>query len=90
MKDFYEGETANIIALEMTKNRLISLDDLKKYRPIWREPVKGEYRGKEIITMGPPSSGGLHLIQMLNILENFDLNMYEHNSPDYIAYSQKL
>ena len=35
--------------------------------------------------MGPPSSGGLHLIQMLNILENFDLNMYEHNSPDYIA-----
>ncbi len=91
VKDFYEGETANMIALEMTKNGgLISLDDLKKYRPIWREPLKGVYRGKEIITMGPPSSGGLHLIQMLNILENFDLNMYEHNSTDYIALLSEI
>ena len=40
--------------------------------------------------MGPPSSGGLHLIQMLNILENFDLNMYEHNSPDYIALLSEI
>ena len=47
--------------------------DLAAYRPVIRQPVKGSYRGYEIVSMPPPSSGGVHLIEILNILEGFDL-----------------
>ena len=63
---------------------LISLYDLENYEPVWREPLQSEYRGAQIITMGPPSSGGVHIIQMLNILQNYDINGLGHNSSDYI------
>ena len=63
---------------------LISIDDLKNYVAVWREPLSSDYRGNKVITMGPPSSGGVHIIQMLNILENYKLNEFEHNSSEYI------
>ncbi len=72
---FYQGWIAEAIAQDMAENGgLITLEDLKNYQPQLREPVRGSYRGYEIVTMPPPSSGGVHLIQMLNILEAYDLS----------------
>jgi len=85
-KGFYEGEVAAKIDAFMRENGgLITKKDLKNYRPIWRETLHGNFNEHEIITMGPPSSGGVHIIQMLNILENYDLVMMGHNSPTYTA-----
>ena len=82
---FYKGEIAKKISSAMKDNGgLISLYDLENYEPVWREPLQSEYRGAQIITMGPPSSGGVHIIQMLNILQNYDINALGHNSSDYI------
>jgi gamma-glutamyltranspeptidase/glutathione hydrolase len=69
---FYSGKTAELIAAEMARGGgLVDLDSLAAYKPVVREPARGTYRGYDIITMPPPSSGGIHVIQMLNILENF-------------------
>ena len=82
---FYKGEIAQKISDEMKSNGgLISYEDLENYNPVWREPLTSSYRKNKIITMGPPSSGGVHIIQMLNILENYDLKEFEHNSSNYI------
>jgi gamma-glutamyltranspeptidase/glutathione hydrolase len=71
---FYEGETALLIEKDMAANGgLITRDDLKNYRAMRRSPVRGTYRGHEVISMPPVSSGGTALIQMLNILEAYDL-----------------
>jgi gamma-glutamyltranspeptidase/glutathione hydrolase len=71
---FYEGRTADLIVAEMESGGgLITREDLKKYQARKRAPVRGTYRGHEIISMPPPSSGGTILIEMLNILEGFDL-----------------
>ncbi len=73
---FYKGKTADLIAAEMQRgNGLISYDDLAAYRAIERPPVIGTYHGYEIVSMGPPSSGGILLIQMLNLLEQYDLTV---------------
>lgn len=72
--DFYEGETARLIDREMRAHGgLITLDDLKAYRPRVTTPVKGSYRGFDIIGMPPPSSGGTTIIEILNLLEGYDL-----------------
>ena len=85
-KGFYEGEVAKKIDAFMKQNGgLITKKDLKNYRPIWRETLQGTFNEFEIISMGPPSSGGIHVIQMLNILENYDLMNMGHNSPTYTA-----
>ena len=82
---FYKGEIAKKIADEMELNGgLITENDLENYNPVWRKPLISSYRNNQIITMPPPSSGGVHIIQMLNILERYDLNDFEHNSTDYI------
>lgn len=82
---FYKGSVANKIAKAMKDNNgLITKLDLENYNPVWRKPLISQYRGNNIITMGPPSSGGLHIIQMLNILENYDLKEINHNSKEYI------
>ena len=82
---FYKGEVAKKITDQMQLNGgLIKSADLENYNPVWREPIISSYRNNKIITMGPPSSGGIHIIQMLNILENYDLNELGHNSTDYI------
>lgn len=78
---FYKGETAKLIAKDMAANGgIITEEDLAMYHPVWREPVRGTYRGYEIVSMAPPSSGGTHIIQMLNILENYNLKEMGHNS----------
>ena len=78
---FYKGETADLIAAEMKRGKgLVSLSDLEHYEAIIRTPVKGMYRGYEIISQPPVSSGGTALIQLLNILEEYDLRSYGHNS----------
>jgi gamma-glutamyltranspeptidase/glutathione hydrolase len=59
-------------------------DDLAAYQPVIRQPVRGDYRGWKIVSMPPPSSGGVHLIQMLNLIERFDLGAFGHNSADAI------
>jgi len=79
--EFYEGETARLIVADMKRNNgLMTMDDLRGYVAKERTPVRGNYRGYEIISMPPPSSGGAVLIQMLNILEGFDLQKLEANS----------
>ncbi len=73
-REFYEGQTARLIADDMRRhNGLITLEDLKGYRPKEREPLRQTYRGYEILSMPPPSSGGAVLMEMLNILEGYDL-----------------
>ncbi len=73
-REFYEGETARLIVADMKRHKgLITLDDLRGYVAKEREPLRGTYRGHEVITMPPPSSGGAVLIQMLNVLEGYDL-----------------
>ena len=81
--EFYVGETARLIVADMKRNNgLMTMDDLRGYVAKERTPVRGNYRGHEIISMPPPSSGGAVLIQMLNILEGFDLQKLEANSSD--------
>lgn len=80
--EFYQGETAKrIVEYCRTSGGIITLDDLAAYRAIPREPVKGTYRGHEVYGMGPPASGGILLIQMLNILERYDLKAELPHSP---------
>ena len=71
---FYEGETALLLEKEMAANGgLITREDMKNYKAVRRAPVKGSYRGYEIVAMPPPSSGGVALIEMLNVLEGYDV-----------------
>ena len=73
-REFYEGATARMIADDMRRNNgLITLEDLRGYVAKERAPLRTTYRGYEIISMPPPSSGGAVLIEMLNILEGYDL-----------------
>jgi gamma-glutamyltranspeptidase/glutathione hydrolase len=82
---FYGGKTAEIFEREMKANGgLITKEDLSEYRAIIRESIKNSYRGYQIYSMAPPSSGGITLSIMLNILEGFDLNELGHNSAQYV------
>ncbi len=80
-KEFYTGKTAQLIADDMKRNNgLITLEDLKNYQAKERTPLQGTYRGYPIITMPPPSSGGIVMLQVLNMLENYDLRKMGYNS----------
>ncbi len=80
-REFYTGRTAELIAADMKANNgLITLEDLKKYQPKERTPLRGTYRGHEIITMPPPSSGGIVMLQVLNMLEGDDVKSLGYNS----------
>ncbi|MEG5140665.1 MULTISPECIES: gamma-glutamyltransferase [unclassified Microcoleus] len=82
-QSFYTGDIARAIASDMAKNGgIITLEDLKNYTPIWRNPVCGNFRAYEICAMSPPSSGGVHLLQILNILGDTDLKRLGRQSPD--------
>lgn len=82
---FYKGETAKLIVEEMKRGHgLISLDDLANYHAALRKPITGTYRGYEIISMPPPSSGGIALLQLLNILEGYNLKSYGQNSANTV------
>ncbi len=78
---FYDGPVADNIVAEMQKGGgIISHDDLMNYRSIWRNPVRSDYRGYTIWGMPPPSSGGILVAQILNMLEAFDLRSMGHGS----------
>jgi len=82
---FYKGEVAEEIAAFMKANGgLISLEDLNKYKAIEREPIKGTYKGYDIISMPPPSSGGIAIVEMMNIMEQANFDSIPFNSTAYV------
>ena len=82
---FYKGPVAKLIENEMKRgNGLITLEDLENYSSKYRSPIKGTYKNFKIISMGPPSSGGTLLINMLNMLEFYPMDTIGWNSSDYI------
>lgn len=82
---FYEGEIAQKIVADMEANDgLVTLEDLQNYQPVIREPVRGNYRGYDIVSMPPPSSGGIHVVQILNMLEHYPIGQLGHNSASTI------
>jgi gamma-glutamyltranspeptidase/glutathione hydrolase len=84
---FYLGETARLIAQEMERGGgMITEEDLSRYQAVERTPIMGTYRGYDIIGMPPPSSGGTAMVEMLNILEGYDLRAMGHNSPEYLHH----
>ena len=93
-KAFYEGDIAQKIAAEMAPHaNALSMQDLREYKVAEREPTRGTYRGYDIVTMPPPSSGGPHLVQILNMLEPLPLAQWGANSAQtihYMAESMKL
>ena len=93
-KAFYEGAIAQKIAAEMAPHAgAVTLQDLREYKVAEREPVRGTYRGHEVVTMPPPSSGGTHLVQILNMLEQWPLAQWGQNSAQtlhHMAESSKL
>ena len=81
--EFYSGQTAKMIVADVKRhNGLITLADMAGYEAKEREPLRGSYRGYEVISMPPPSSGGAVLIEMLNILEGYDLNKMDTSSSE--------
>ena len=81
IRDFYQGETAELIVAEMQRHDgLITMEDLRDYQPSIREPIHGTYRRHDIYSMSPPSSGGTHIVQILNILEGYSMAELGHNS----------
>ena len=82
---FYKGKTAKLIVDEMERgNGDISLSDLANYKSVWRDPVHGSYRGYDIYGMGPPSSGGTLIVQILNMMEPFDVSAMGYGSSEVI------
>ena len=83
--EFYKGETAVKLVSFIKKNGgIITLEDLKNYKPIWRDPITFKYDDLNIISMSPPSSGGICINQILKMVEPYDLESYGHNSLNYI------
>jgi len=80
-KAFYEGEIAEMIVSEVIESGgIMTIEDLKNYKSIWRDPVKFKYKELDIISMSLPSSGGILLGQMLKAIEDYDISSYGHNS----------
>ncbi len=78
---FYKGPVANLIVKEMGRGKgIISLDDLKNYHAIWRKPLIGNYKNYKVITMPPPSAGGVALLQLLQMVTPYKLAKLKHNS----------
>ncbi|GAB3587289.1 gamma-glutamyltransferase [Hymenobacter daeguensis] len=91
---FYKGETARLLLAEMKRSGgLVSQADLDSYKAKWREPLRGRYRDYDVITMPPPSSGGVALLQMLQMLEPVDLAQAGYHTPlsvHYITEAERL
>ena len=82
---FYSGEIGRAIVEYVRENGgIFTMEDLEMYEPTIREPVSGTYRGHEVYTMPPPSSGGVHLVQMLNLLEGYPVGDMGHNTAEYV------
>ncbi len=90
-KVFYEGKLADQIVEDFAQNGgLISSEDLLTYKVYLKDPICGIYKEYDVCSMPLPSSGGVAIIQMLNIIENFDLKNYSHNSLEYIKLLMKI
>ena len=90
---FYQGETARLIAGEMQRGGgLVTLDDLAGYHPVWREPLRGEWRGFEVLTAPPPSSGGIAVLQLLGMKDRLDQAFagLTHNSAPYVHLTAEM
>jgi len=84
---FYKGKTADLIEKQiLSGGGYISKEDLANYKPVERLPIQTDYKGYSIITIGPPSGGGVTLLQMLNILENFSFTKDEWGSSNYLHH----
>ena len=84
-KGFYEGETAEkLVKAVQEAGGIMTLADLQNYKAVEREPVRGQYRGYEVVSMPPPSSGGVHIIEMLNVLQQFPIDQFGHNTAQTI------
>lgn len=82
---FYRGPIAEaIVETIKTNGGVMTVDDIKNYKAVWREPLIGTYRNYTVVTMPPPSSGGVALLEMLNILEGYKLGAMQHNSGAYL------
>jgi len=82
---FYQGKIAKQITQSIQQaGGLITLEDMKNYHAVEREAINGNYRGYHVLSMPPPSSGGIHIVQLLNMLENYPLSDYGHNSAQSI------
>lgn len=83
---FYDGPVASMLLSEMKRGGgIITFDDLKNYHSVWRTPLTGNFYGHQVITMPPPSSGGIALLQMLFMLEKLKIKNYLPNTPEYIS-----
>lgn len=83
--EFYKGETAKkLVEFIQNNGGIISMQDLEAYEPVWRDPIIFNYEGLKIISMSPPSSGGICINQIMKMIEPYDLVNYGHNSSDYI------
>lgn len=97
---FYRGRIADLIMRDMRRSgrypgdrSLMRAQDLASYDALWRKPLTGSYRGRRVTAMPPPTSGGIAVIEMLNILRGFDLSAFGHSSVDhlhYLAEAQKI
>ena len=84
---FYKGNVAELLVKQVkTLGGCITLEDLEKYKPLEREPIIGNYRGYKVVSMPPPSSGGIALVELLNVLENYNLAEENWGSSEYIHY----
>jgi gamma-glutamyltranspeptidase/glutathione hydrolase len=89
-KDFYEGRTAELIVDEMERHGgLVTRDDLRSYTIYRRPPLRGSYRGAEILTVPPPSAGGVTLLQCLNVLEGYDVAAMGFDSSRYVHHASE-
>lgn len=80
---FYQGETADqIVETVAATGGIITHDDLKNYQAIWRDPLRFSYKDLSLVSMAPPSSGGVCLAQMMGMIEDYDIGQYGHNSPE--------
>jgi gamma-glutamyltranspeptidase/glutathione hydrolase len=85
MDGFYRGRTAELVEEEMRRGGgLITRADMARYRAVWRDPLRFRYRDHEVISMPPPSSGGVTMAEMLNILEGYDLRSMGYLSPEHV------
>lgn len=83
--EFYKGETAQkLVTFLQQKGGIISLEDLSKYEAVWRKPITFQYKDLKIISMSPPSSGGITLQQIMKMIEPYPLSKYKHNTEKYI------
>ena len=84
-KGFYEGETAEkLVKAVQDAGGIMTLADLQHYKAVEREPVRGQYRGYDVVSMPPPSSGGVHIVEMLNVLQQFPIDQFGHNTAQTI------